>query len=351
MTIDQAIAKLQEENRNEQPSRFPCRAIMVQNIEQYQELVSKLLLISGTELVSSDTLFSSSDKLPRYENLTKPENYNRWIILTGVGEYLRLFSQIEAVQQRFKKLWSHQVPASSKGRILIPLWGCESYWHDKSLHLDDDIRQDEDLLDCTGTDEEEQEFSYIVMTGEFKQYASQLSIVYGRIIEGLKEWYEEWAHPNINTKSLALLTDRITGIQQSEGSVSVHVIRDRLSFIQQGLVSGDKLTVENCPDEAQKLLFHHALNHRKLDDAILLSLNIASFMGIDVMSQWDHFSIGQKQLVLLWYQLHPDSTYLCNCVSMAKRVEDIPTLILYHIFSRNRVFLQKKPKKFFWLLF
>ncbi len=51
------------------------------------------------------------------------------------------------------------------------------------------------------------------------------------------------------------------------------------------------------------------------------------------MSKWDHYSVGQKQLVVLWYRLHPDGTYLCNCISRTNKIDDIPSVVLYHIFS------------------
>lgn len=42
MTISQVIDKLNKEKQEGIPSRFPCRAIMVKNVQQYCELLSEL---------------------------------------------------------------------------------------------------------------------------------------------------------------------------------------------------------------------------------------------------------------------------------------------------------------------
>ena len=149
MTVDQVIGALLKEKQDAVASRFPCRAIMVHNIEQYCRLISELKKIPDIASVSSDELFSSADVMPRYENLNSAKYQDRWVILTGVSEYLRLFDKNEATSQRFAKLWAHQNSASSTGRIIIPLWGCEAQWHDKALHLCEDVRQDPYYYDCS----------------------------------------------------------------------------------------------------------------------------------------------------------------------------------------------------------
>ena len=128
MTIQRVVAALQEERQKRLASRFPCRAIMVKNIEKYCQLLSELKKISDIRIVKSNELFSSADVMPKYENLKDASYQNEWVILTGVSEYMRLFPRKEATDRRFSSLWSYQAPASSTGRIIIPLWGCEAQW-------------------------------------------------------------------------------------------------------------------------------------------------------------------------------------------------------------------------------
>ena len=97
MTILQVIDKLNKEKQEGIPSRFPCRAIMVKNVQQYCELLSELQKIPDIVKVSPAELFSSADVMPQYINLTASQYANQWVILTGVSEYLRLFGKSESV--------------------------------------------------------------------------------------------------------------------------------------------------------------------------------------------------------------------------------------------------------------
>ena len=122
MTVDQVIATLKLEKQQRVPSRFPCRAIMVGNIAEYCDLLEKLKTIPNVEVVPSDVLFSSADVLPAYDSLMDSQYKDKWLILPGVSEYLRLFSRGETQRQRFTKLWRYMGYGSDLGRIIIPLW-------------------------------------------------------------------------------------------------------------------------------------------------------------------------------------------------------------------------------------
>lgn len=149
MTVDQVIDTLKLEKQQRVPSRFPCRAIMVGNIAEYCDLLEKLKTIPNVEVVPSDVLFSSADVLPAYDSLMDSQYKDKWLILPGVSEYLRLFSRGETQRQRFTKLWRYMGYGSDLGRIIIPLWGCSAQWHDKDLHLDGDERQKDFFFDCS----------------------------------------------------------------------------------------------------------------------------------------------------------------------------------------------------------
>ena len=146
MTIKEVVSILQKEKLNNLPSRFPCRAIMVKTVEQYCQLLSELKKISDIRVIKTNEIFSSADVMPKYLNLSAAAYHNEWVILTGVSEYLRLFSKKEAADRRFAALWSRQVPASSLGRIIIPLWGCEAQWFDSAINLNVDLQNQTTVL-------------------------------------------------------------------------------------------------------------------------------------------------------------------------------------------------------------
>lgn len=143
MTIQEVVSKLQQEKQDAVASRFPCRAILVKNIRAYCDLLSELKKISDIHVVPVDVLFPSADVMPKFENLMDKKYRNEWLILTGVSEYLRLFARNEMSDRRFSALWHFNASASNIGRIIIPLWGCEAQWFDKSMNLTDDLRQED----------------------------------------------------------------------------------------------------------------------------------------------------------------------------------------------------------------
>lgn len=332
MTIQQVIAILQTEKQNQVPARFHCRAIMVRDIAQYVELLEALKKINDIKMLTAEELFSGADVMPNYESLTDKKYQDKWIILPGVSEYLRLFHTNEESAQRFGTLWHYQFDASTKGRILIPLWGCETLWYDSALHLHNDIRQKDHVYNCSGSEYEPQKLNVQVLSGDFEQYVYLLETNHGSIFIGLEEWYDFWCHPKPDMIDHLILTRRYKSVKPTNGDINIHVIQDTLSFIQENLSNGNLLNVNNCPKEAQECLFTYALKGKTIDEAILSALNTYVFHPFDVMGKWGTLSSGQRQLVLLWYELHPDSSYLCHCVKKVSNTDELPKCILNSIF-------------------
>ena len=313
MTIKAVVAGLQKEKQKAVTSRFPCRAIMVKNVPQYCELLSELKKISDIRIVQTSELFSNMDVMPKYENLKASKYQNEWLILTGVSEYLRLFSKKEAVDHRFKCLWSYQAPASSTGRIIIPLWGCEAQWFDSALHLAGDLRQQDFYFDCTDPTAEEQKLNLLVLSGMFDQYVGKLDAIHGDLKIGLQDWFDYWTDPSPEGQEFVLLTKRCNSVETTNGSVSIHVVKDTLAFIQEHMKGANVLTNANCTQEMQNALFDYALKGQSLDDALLSILNVATFSGVDIMGKWKNMSMSHRKFVALWISMHPDSSYTSHC--------------------------------------
>lgn len=176
LTIDQVYDKLNTERTTAELTtcRIPVRVIMVSNIKRYRELVDKLRQIPNVSLVPAGELFSAPDIMPRYESLNNTVYQSKWVILTGVSEYLRLFNHNEADTARLKKLITHQVPASSIGRIIIPLWGCEALWQDSTLRLMADERMKDYYFDCTSDSDEDQKLTVTVFSSQFLKFKEKL---------------------------------------------------------------------------------------------------------------------------------------------------------------------------------
>lgn len=335
MTIKEVVSILQKEKLDDLPSRFPCRAIMVNTVEQYCQLLSELKKISDIRVVKTNEIFSSADGMPQYSNLSAAAYRDEWVILTGVSEYLRLFSKKEATDGRFADLWRSIVPASSRGRIIIPLWGCEAQWFDAAINLNGDLRQEDFFFDCADDEQQEQEMDVLVLSDEFKRYLSQFKPGADNAFDGLREWFEYWENPSVTNTRFVLSTKRYNSIASISGKINVHVVKDTLSFIQEKMIGAQNLTKENCSEEMQSTLFTYALQGISLDNSLLKILNVASFSGVDIMGKWNSLSDSHKKFVKLWFQIHPDDSYLSYCFSVADSINDIPLVIYHEVFEKR----------------
>lgn len=336
MTIKEVISGFQQEKKEAVTSRFPCRAIMVKNVKQYCELLSELKKISDIRIVQVSELFSNADVMPRFENLNASQYQNQWIILTGISEYLRLFSQIEQTDRRFANLWSYQAPASSTGRIIIPLWGCEAQWFDSALNLTRDLRQQDFYFDCSDSDAPEQIMNIMVLSGVFEKYIAKLDALQGELKIGLQDWFDYWTDPSPDEQNFVLLTKRCNSIVTTNGNVSIHVITDMLAFIKGHMPGAGILTAENCTADMQNILLDYALKGTSLDMALLKILNVSVFSGVDIMGKWKYMSMSHKQFVSLWLNMHPDGSYTNHCFRNAKIINDVSDAIMLEIFNMHR---------------
>ena len=332
MTIQEAIGKLQEEKQYHLPARFHCRVILVRTIEQYSLILAELKKLGDISVFSVDDLFAGADVMPNFEKLTEKEYQDKWLILPGVSEYLRLFHASEETAQRFGSLWHYQWDASTTGRILIPLWGCDTLWHDSALRLCDDARQKSFVFDCSDSGDP-QRMNIQVLSGDFEQYMTELQTSHGYVSYGLKEWYSYWYEPQPNALDHLILTKRFRSIKPTDGDIQIHVVRDTMSFVRENIAGGSALDKDNCPKEAQESLFPYALEGKPLDHAILAALNTQVFQPLDIMGKWETMSTGQKQLVFLWYNLHPDESYLGHCVGLSKSIHDLTNHLLSAVFA------------------
>ena len=340
MTIKEVVSGFQREKQEAVTSRFPCRAIMVKNVKQYCELLSELKKISDIRIVQVSELFSNADVMPRFENLKAPQYQNQWVILTGISEYLRLFSKKEQLDRRFASLWSYQAPASSTGRIIIPLLGCEAQWFDSALNLTGDLRQQDFYYDCSAPNEPEQKMNLMILSGVFEKYVAKLDALQGTLKIGLQDWFDYWTDPSADQENFVLLTKRCNSIVTTNGNVSIHMVADTLAFIKEHMPGAEILTEENCTADMQNILLDYALKGMALDAALLKVLNVSIFSGVDIMGKWKNMPESYKQFVELWLNMHPEDSYTNHCFRNARNIGEIPDAIMLEIFNVR----QDKPE-------
>lgn len=122
-------------------------------------------------------------------------------------------------------------------------------------------------------------------------------------------------------------------IMPTSGRISIRVMKDTLSFVHENMEGAHFLSEANCTEEMVSVLFEYALHGSSLDESILRILNVSVFCGTDVMGKWRGMSHNHKCFVALWFELHPDSTYLGHCFALSKDVTDVESLVLLEIFN------------------
>lgn len=330
MKLQESISNLKAEKANKVTSRFPCRILLLHSREDYCDAVSSLKALCD-RAVSSDELFSSADVMPAYDKLLEMIKSNEWVWLPGVSEYLRLFYKSEQRTERFAKLWHSMVDASSTGRIIIPLWNCDSLWYDTSLGLRTDERQKDFVYSISDHEATSEQMNITVFSSAFEEYINQLNGKY-TLIFGLREWYDRMLNETQIPTDYYLLTKQARSVSQTMGDVTIRPIKTPYEFIRENLQDGFQLKEEACSEEMLGELFNESLKNSTIRDAILHRFNIVTFDGVGVMAKWVSFSKGKQQLLRLWYQLNPDNSYLCHCFEKYG-LEEIEEHILLEIFD------------------
>ncbi len=330
MKLQESISNLKAEKANKIASRFPCRILLLHSREDYCNAVSSLKSLCD-RAVSSDELFSSADVMPAYDKLLEKKEPSEWVWLPGVSEYLRLFYKSEQRTERFAKLWHTMVDASSTGRIIIPLWNCDSLWYDISLGLRTDERQKDFVYSISDHEVTSEQMNITVFSSAFEEYINQLNGKY-TLIFGLREWYDRMLNEIQIPKDYYLLTKQARSASQTMGDVTIRPIKTPYEFIRENLQDGFELKEDACSEEMLGELFEESLRNVSVRDAILQRFNILKFDGIAVMAKWNSFTRGKQQLLRLWYQLNPDNSYLCHCFENYG-LEKIEEHILLDIFD------------------
>ena len=330
MKLQESISNLKAEKANKVTSRFPCRILLLHSREDYCDAVSSLKALCD-RAVSSDELFSSADVMPAYDKLLEMIKFNEWVWLPGVSEYLRLFYKSEQRTERFAKLWHSMVDASSTGRIIIPLWNCDSLWYDTSLGLRTDERQKDFVYSISDHEATSEQMNITVFSSAFEEYINQLNGKY-TLIFGLREWYDRMLNETQIPTDYYLLTKQARSVSQTMGDVTIRPIKTPYEFIRENLQDGFELKEEACSEEMLGELFDESLKNSTVRDAILHRFNIVTFDGIAVMAKWTSFFKGKQRLLRLWYQLNPDNSYLCHCFEKYG-LEEIEKHILLEIFD------------------
>jgi len=317
MTIDQIIKQINTERSV--GSRFPVRLIFVENLSQYEDLVTRLnKLCDITVNLSDEDICTGADIYPHFNNLHNKlsQHGNKHILLLSVGEYLRLRIKRETVvnEARFPSLWQLQQDAASKTRVFVPMFACR------------------DLFDRVVPQIDERQLDYIwtLETPLDMQPTYHLSIyspTFGKAlpfaIKGIRQWLACWQDEYKNNKPIDLITALNSNIEKAYGEINVNVIDNAFDYLCSLVQDSVRLKREWAQDNVWAELIPYVVHNQSFDKTIEAVLNVQSFSTLPVMTLWDTFSSLQRIMVWIWYQLNESDSYCGYVFRHSKKCDEI----------------------------
>ena len=303
MTIDQIIQQIYTERLV--GSRFPVRLIFVNNLSQYQELVTRLgKLCDVTMNLCDKDICTGSDIYPNFNKLLEKLSVHdgKHVLLLSVGEYLRLRIKRETVarEAKFPSLWQLQQDATSKTRIFVPMFACGDLF-ERVIPFVDDRQKD---------------FTWTLDNACIKQSTFQVSIyspafdkALPSAINGIREWLACWQDEYNKNRPIEIITALYSNIEKVNGEINVNVIVNAFDYVCSLVLDGASLKREWARDNVWAKLIPYLVRNQPFNQTIEAILNIQSFSSLQVMAMWDTFSSLQRTVVWIWYQLNEFDSY------------------------------------------
>jgi hypothetical protein len=315
MTIDQILQKLDTERTL--GSRFPVRLIFVEQLGQYEDLVSCLtnvcdITINIADLCSADDIYPSFRKL----QVLIGRNKGKHVLVLSMGEYLRFRIKKETQPEKanFPSFWQTQQESSSRTRVIVPLFASQELFERVVPQIDDRQKDNICVLNPSGT--EHKSFSVSVFSPDFGEVISCS-------VKGFRNWLGSWVKEYSRTDKCAMVTALYPNIENSNGLVNINVIDNPFDYVCSLVSDGYRLKKEWASDELWAELIQHVLKKEPFCKTIESVLNVKTFDSISILAKWDILSPLQRQLVWIWYQLNDTGDYCGYVFRNAKNTNSI----------------------------
>ena len=237
-------------------SRFPVRLIFVEELGQYEDLVSRLtkacdVTINIADLCRSDDIYPSFRKLQ--DQIER--NKGKHVLVLSMGEYLRFRIKKETQPEKanFPSLWQTQQESSSKTRVIVPLFASKELFERVVPQLDD--RQRDNIWELTPSVSDRRSFSVSVFSPDFEEALD-------RAVKGVKNWLGSWTEEYSRTDKCIVVTALYPNIENSNGLVSINVIDNPFDYVCSLVTDGYRLKKEWASDELGRRLFSMCLRKR-----------------------------------------------------------------------------------------
>lgn len=340
MNIDEIVKELSNEKSNHVAHRFPCRAVMVPTIEEYNYLLDRLAGICDITL-SGDDLCFNDDTLPEYDTLAdrlSTDYADKWVLLPGVSEYLRLFAKYEEMEGAhgpFYVLWHKMLDSQSKTRVIIPLIDCSPAW--ERLRLSDDLRMTDFVIKPDEIPDELPTIQVKVFSDNLADTVLTLENSSAAVLLNIRDWLNVWSdisNPVDPAQTdFILVTAMYRLVEPCNGTLTVRVIDSAYNFILETAADSDQLVREWVTEEALKALVPSVASGKTLKESLLTALNMHAFDTATLAEKWNHLTFSEKQLAVVLLRLSDEKSYFQHCAMKAKDANQVASLLLKEIFA------------------
>lgn len=312
---------LQDIQQDTLQKRFNSKVFLVNNLATYFSLVEKLEDMADLSIhISDPSICAGEDTIPDLRPvlsiISGSEDKN--ILITSIGEYLRIGLSLEKSQRCLFSIISHQ--AHSRKRVWIPIFAAKDEFLDAVGFLDEE-HYPQIVYEVDGTPGS---FSATVFS---KRIASTSGITSA---DGVREWLSLWDNRTV-VSGMSFSSRYARQIKETDGVYTVDVVTEPFQYFR-ARVSTEGLRINQSDgSDSQWLLL--ATNAKRsgasLSETIERCLNLLSFDEHQVLSRWNAADDNTRWLFWLWYRsgLNSSSDYLSYAISFAKTWKDIPACV------------------------
>jgi hypothetical protein len=301
-TLEQIIERVNEEKRF--GSRFPVRIVFIDDINQYQELVDRLKNTCD-ETIEIAELCSAEDVYPNFSNLTKRiDKYKeKQILLLSLSEYLRLAikRETQSTRSQFPTFWQTQQNASSRTRIIVPLFACKELFD--RVVPSRDARQLNNIWELATIPSQSRKLKLTIYSSKFRG-----KIAEENTIDGLQNWLGVWLD-KISLGECSLITSRYEYAENTKGLFSVYIIDSPFDYILNIVSNGNMLEKDWGSDDQWASIVNDVVSNMPFDKTIEKALNEGEFESESILPKWNTMSEKQRWLTWMWYQINDSNDY------------------------------------------
>lgn len=307
--------------------RFNTIIILTNNISQYFSLVEYLESKADiTVRISEEPICSGKDTIPNMKAVLPilDSATDKNILITSVGEYLRIGKKVEKANRCLYSIISHQ--AHSTKRVWIPIFAAKEEFFDVIGELDEE-HYPQVVYEIEG---EPSGFETTIYANSFSDTPSLFSA------NGIRTWLSLWDNGTVKT-GMSFNTRHYKQIDESDGIYTLRIISDSFHYLQT-LIGNESVKIN--PDlgtDEQWLFLATKAEKQKTSIAKIIekALNVLSFDPHQILSRWTVISDDAKWAFWLYYKLklNTSSDYISYALTYENSWRNVPECIELAIFN------------------